>query len=89
MATLLYIQALEWFCATFEPLLTIFILTVKYFIVLFMAFFSFYHFVNFEIILGIRPDGRKLTDRRPISISSGNVKSADGSAIVKQVFISL
>jgi len=37
-----------------------------------------------HIETGIRPDGRKLTDRRPISISSGNIKSADGSAIVKQ-----
>ena len=31
-----------------------------------------------------RPDGRKLNERRPISISSGNIKSADGSSIVRQ-----
>lgn len=31
-----------------------------------------------------RPDGRKLTERRPVSISAGNIKSADGSSIVRQ-----
>jgi len=37
-----------------------------------------------HIETGRRPDGRKLLERRPISISSGNIKSADGSSIVKQ-----
>jgi len=37
-----------------------------------------------HIETGRRPDGRKLSERRPISISSGNIKSADGSSIVKQ-----
>jgi len=37
-----------------------------------------------HIEAGSRPDGRKLTERRPISISSGHIKSADGSSIVRQ-----
>jgi len=37
-----------------------------------------------HIETGSRPDGRKLEDRRPFSISAGNIKTADGSAIVKQ-----
>jgi len=33
---------------------------------------------------GVRPDGRKLHDRRPIAVSSGTIRTADGSSIVRQ-----
>ena len=34
---------------------------------------------------GVRPDGRTgLTSLRPVSISTGSISSADGSAVVKQ-----
>ena len=36
---------------------------------------------------GNRADGRKLEERRPFSISAEIIKTADGSAIVKQVKI--
>ena len=32
---------------------------------------------------GERPDGRGLHERRPVTISSGHIRSADGSAVVK------
>ena len=41
-------------------------------------------FVKYQVSLTSRPDGRNLNERRPISISSGNIKSADGSSIVRQ-----
>ena len=37
--------------------------------------------------LSSRADGRKLEERRPFSISAEIIKTADGSAIVKQVKI--
>jgi len=37
-----------------------------------------------HIQTGFRPDGRKLNERRPLSISLGQIKSADGSSIVRQ-----
>ena len=36
-----------------------------------------------HISAGVRPDGRNLAERRPLSMSSGNITTADGSAVVK------
>jgi len=33
---------------------------------------------------GVRPDGRKLHERRPIAVSSGTISTADGSSVVRQ-----
>jgi exosome complex component RRP43 len=36
-----------------------------------------------HISTGVRPDGRSLAERRPLSVSAGNITTADGSAVVK------
>lgn len=41
-------------------------------------------FYQKHVEAGVRPDGRRLAERRPVAASAGNIKSADGSAIVRQ-----
>ena len=36
-----------------------------------------------HISVGVRPDGRGLAERRPLSTSMGNIRTADGSSVVK------
>jgi len=40
-------------------------------------------FYRQHLSAGERPDGRGLHERRPVTISSGHIRSADGSAVVK------
>jgi len=36
-----------------------------------------------HISAGVRPDGRCLAERRPLSVSAGNISTAEGSAVVR------
>jgi len=40
-------------------------------------------FYRQHIASGVRPDGRTLAERRPLSVSAGNITTADGSAVVR------
>eukprot|EP00092_Neocalanus_flemingeri_P018303 GFUD01019810.1.p1 GENE.GFUD01019810.1~~GFUD01019810.1.p1 ORF type:complete len:271 (-),score=96.92 GFUD01019810.1:25-837(-) len=40
-------------------------------------------FYRQHIASGVRPDGRALAERRPLSVSAGSITTADGSAVVR------
>ena len=41
-------------------------------------------FYRQHLAVGRRPDGRGLEEQRPVTVSSGHVSTADGSAVVKR-----